>query len=93
MKKTLWLSMVYSGFGKALESWQPASKRWLQAHSQARFVILRVLIEAGDGLISVKEVTGKDGKPDLLLKVDYDKIDSVGRPAVAEFLRKLQVRS
>ncbi|CAG0914713.1 unnamed protein product [Notodromas monacha] len=91
MKRVSWLTMVYSGFAKALESYQPSTKAWLQAHSQARYVILRVLLEAGQDLITVEEVTGSDGKPDLRLQVDYSKIDSVGRPAVAAFLRKLQV--
>ena len=58
---------------------------------QARYVILRVLLEAGEGLVQLTSVTGSDGKPDVLIKLDRDKIDSVGRPAIGNFLRKLQV--
>ena len=58
---------------------------------QARYVILRVLLEAGEGLVQLTSVTGSDGKPDVLIKVDRDKIVSVGRPAIGNFLRKLQV--
>ena len=58
---------------------------------QARYVILRVLLEAGEGLVQLTSVTGSDGKPDVLIKLDRDKIVSVGRPAIGNFLRKLQV--
>ncbi len=37
-----WLSMVWTGTAKTLEMYQPATRTWLQAHSQARFVILQV---------------------------------------------------
>ena len=58
---------------------------------QARYVILRVLLEAGEGLVQLTSVTGSDSKPDVLIKLDRDKIVSVGRPAIGNFLRKLQV--
>lgn len=58
---------------------------------QARYVILRVLLEAGEGLVQLTSVTGSDGKPDVLIKLDRDKIESVGRSAIGNFLRKLQV--
>ena len=62
-----------------------------QAHMQARYVILRVLLEAGNGLVELTSFKGSDGKPDVLIKLNREKIESVGRPAVANFLRKLQV--
>ncbi len=77
---------------RCVEFWQPSTKKWLQAHAQDHYVTLRVLIEAGNGLITIEETTGSDGKPDLVFKLDYSKIDSVGRPALASFLQKLQVR-
>lgn len=57
----------------------------------ARFVILRVLLEAGEGLVSVEKVTGEDGKPDLKISLDRSKIIPVGKKAIGDFLRKLQV--
>jgi len=86
-----WLSMVFAGAAKALEMYQPKTEAWMQAHSQARFAILQVLLEAGEGLVTVEEIVGSDGKPDLLISLDASKIDTVGRKAIAEYLLRLQV--
>ena len=86
-----WLSMVWNGAAKALEMYQPQHKVWLQAHSQARFVILQVLIEAGDDFIKIVKLSDKDGRDDLLLTMDRSKIETVGKEAIGRFLRKLQV--
>ena len=48
-------------------------------------------MEAGQDFLTIKEVTGEDGKPDLLISMDRSKIMSVGQPAIAQFLLKLQV--
>ena len=58
---------------------------------QARYVILRVLLETAKGLVSVDRITGSDGKPDIVVKLDRTKIESLGRPAIGDFLKKLQV--
>ena len=58
---------------------------------QARFVILRVLLEAGEGLVTVTPTTGSDGRPDARVRLDRDKIRTVGKPALERFLRRLQV--
>ncbi|KAM9780860.1 dipeptidyl peptidase 3 [Syngnathus typhle] len=85
-----WLSMVRGGL-LGLEFYTPESKSWRQAHMQARFVILRVLLEAGNGLVGLKEVTGADGKPDARITLDRSKIRTVGKDAIHKFLCKLQV--
>lgn len=85
-----WLSMCHKGV-EGLQTYEPKPGVWLQAHSQARYVILRVLLEAGEGFVHVEKLTGADGQPDLLLTLDRQKILTVGKPAIAKFLQKLQV--
>uniref|UniRef100_A0A8C7KF37 Dipeptidyl peptidase 3 n=1 Tax=Oncorhynchus kisutch TaxID=8019 RepID=A0A8C7KF37_ONCKI len=85
-----WLNMVRAGL-LGLEFFTPESKSWRQAHMQARFVILRVLLEAGEGLVNLKESTGKDGRPDALITLDRSKVHTVGKAAIERFLCKLQV--
>nr|XP_058946241.1 dipeptidyl peptidase 3-like isoform X1 [Pocillopora verrucosa] len=85
-----WLNMVRAGL-LGLEFYTPENNKWRQAHMQARYVILQVLLEAGENLVQVTSITGSDGKPDVLVTLDRTKIESVGRPAIGNFLRKLQV--
>ena len=85
-----WLSMVLAAI-KGLEMFSPAAGEWKQAHSQARFVIMQVMLEAGQDFVTIKEVTGEDGKPDLLIVMDRSKIMTGGQPAISQFLLKLQV--
>ena len=59
---------------------------------QARYVILRLLLEAGDGkLLTLKEMVGDDGKPDVEVQLNRSLISTVGKEAVGNFLLKLQV--
>ncbi|XP_061172745.1 dipeptidyl peptidase 3-like [Saccostrea echinata] len=85
-----WLIMARSGL-LALEFYSPETRAWRQAHMQARFCILRVMLEAGQGLVTITKTTGDDGKEDILLKLDRSKIIGVGKPAIGKFLKKLQV--
>ena len=87
-----WLNMVRAGL-LALEFYSPETRAWRQAHMNARFVILRVLLEAGKDLVKIEKITGDDGKPDILLTMDRSKIIPVGKPAIGNFLKKLQVSS
>ena len=58
---------------------------------QARYVILQVLLEAGDGLVTIKETVDEDGRGNLMIELDKEKIQTVGKDAIGKFLRKLQV--
>jgi hypothetical protein len=44
---------------------------------QARYVILRVLLEAGRGLVELKQIEGEDGTPDLEVVLSRDLIPTV----------------
>uniref|UniRef100_A0A8C5CEF9 Dipeptidyl peptidase 3 n=1 Tax=Gadus morhua TaxID=8049 RepID=A0A8C5CEF9_GADMO len=85
-----WLYMVRAGL-LGLEFYTPESSSWRQAHMQASFVILRVLLEAGEGLVHLEEVAGADGRPDARIALDRTKIHTVGKSAIQRFLCKLQV--
>lgn len=81
-----WLLMVYAGAGRATEMWNPSTKQWGQAHSQARFAIMKVLLEAG--VFTIEET--EPGKM-LRIAMKREKIYCEGRVAIANFLKKLQV--
>ncbi|KAK6621537.1 hypothetical protein RUM44_001344 [Polyplax serrata] len=83
-----WLSMMWNVIANGPESYSYEKKCWLQAHARARYVLLRVLMEAGDGLLIVKETEPGNN---LLVSLDRSKISTVGMKAVKEFLLKLQV--
>jgi len=85
-----WLLMVQAGL-KGLEFWTPATRAWRQAHMNGRYVILRVLLEAGEGLVTLRKKTGADGKPDVECVLDRNLISTVGKKAMGNFLLKLQV--
>eukprot|EP00112_Aurelia_sp_Birch-Aquarium-sp1_P018005 Seg4231.1 transcript_id=Seg4231.1/GoldUCD/mRNA.D3Y31 product="Dipeptidyl peptidase 3" protein_id=Seg4231.1/GoldUCD/D3Y31 len=84
-----WLNMVRAGL-LGLEYYSPTTQTWKQAHMQARYVILQVLLAAGKGFVQIKKTIGGDGKPDLLITLDQSKIETVGKDAIGEFLKKLQ---
>jgi len=84
-----WLLMVRAGVC-ALEFYTPATSSFRQAHMWARYVILQVLLEAGDGLLTLHKAVGADGAPDFTLRLDREKIRTVGKPAIGRFLLALQ---
>ncbi|XP_063985420.1 dipeptidyl peptidase 3 isoform X2 [Diachasmimorpha longicaudata] len=83
-----WLALLWNGCAKALESYSPEKNKWLQAHSQARYVLLRVCLEAAQGFVKVEEI--EEGK-NLRFTMNREKINTVGKEAVGKFLQKLQI--
>lgn len=82
------LSLIWAGVGNALQTYNPTTKQWLQAHNQARYVLARVMIEAGQNFVCVHET---ENGSNLSLTVDRTKIRTVGRDAICNFLLKLHV--
>ncbi|KOS16634.1 putative dipeptidyl peptidase 3 [Escovopsis weberi] len=83
-----YLSMARSGLC-SLEMWDPKNAKWGQAHSQARFSILKCFLEAGDDFCKLDYKA--DDLSDLTIKLDRSKILTVGRKAVSDFLQKLHI--
>ncbi|TKX23832.1 dipeptidyl peptidase-like protein [Elsinoe australis] len=86
-----YLQMARAGIA-ALQFWDPAARKWGQAHMQARHAILKVFLSAGEEFCKLEHKDdGKGGITDLEIRLDKGKIKSHGRPAVEKFLQKLQV--
>ena len=83
-----YLSMARAGVA-ALEYWSPESRKWGQAHMQARFSILRAFMSAGPEFCRLYWTT--NDMSDLEILIDRSKILSHGRPAVEKYLQKLHV--
>ncbi|KAB2576075.1 Dipeptidyl peptidase 3 [Lasiodiplodia theobromae] len=83
-----YLSMARAGVA-ALEFWDPKSRKWGQAHMQARFSILRVFLNAGKEFCELEYT--KDDLSDLTIRLERSKILSLGRPAVEKYLQQLHI--
>jgi len=83
-----YLSMARAGVA-SLEMWDPKSRRWGQAHSQARFSILKCFLDAPDDFCKL-DYKNED-LSDLTIKLDRSKITTVGRKAVESYLQKLHI--
>jgi dipeptidyl-peptidase III len=84
---TSWMWMIKGGI-ESMVAFNVDKNNWSQAHCQARYVIYKVLTEAGNDFVKV-ELT--ENGTNFLVKVDKDKIESVGLPALKNFLMKLNV--
>lgn len=74
----------------ALEFWDPNTTKWGQAHMQARFSILKTFLDAGEDFVKF-EYTDKENFTDLKIILDASKIETVGQPAVGEYLKRLHI--
>lgn len=85
---TAYLQMARAGIA-ALEFWDPKSRKWGQAHMQARFSILRTFLNAGVEFCQLEYE--KDDLSDLTIRLERDRILDLGRPAVDDYLQKLHI--
>ncbi|KAF7560720.1 hypothetical protein G7046_g3427 [Stylonectria norvegica] len=83
-----YLGMARAGLA-SLEMWDPKSQKWGQAHSQARFSILKCFLEAEDDFCKLDYK--KSDLSDLTIHLDRSKILTAGRAAVAKYLQKLHI--
>ena len=84
-----YLQMARAGL-MALEYYDPRSRKWGQAHAQARFSILKCFLEDGEGFVRLEGVDG-DRVGDLVIRLDRHGILGKGRSAVEGYLRKLHI--
>ena len=84
-----YLSMARAGV-VALEFWDRQSRKWGQAHMQARFSILRTFLDASGDFCKL-DYSDSETLSDLKIKLDRNKILSHGRPAVEAYLQKVHV--
>jgi dipeptidyl-peptidase-3 len=86
-----WLLMVRAGL-TGLEFFTTSTKQWRQAHMNARYVILRLLMQTGEDFLKLEQITNpEDGKPDVQISLNRYLIPTVGKKVVGDFLLKLQV--
>ncbi|KAH6678333.1 putative dipeptidyl peptidase 3 [Halenospora varia] len=83
-----YLSMARAGIA-SLELWDPKSRKWGQAHSQARFSILKCFLESPEEFCKLDYKN--DDLSDLTIKLDRSKITTAGRKAVESYLQKLHI--
>ena len=83
-----YLQMARAGIA-ALEFWDPKSRKWGQAHMQARFSILRTFLNAGVEFCQLEYE--KDDLSDLTIRLERSRILDLGRPAVEAYLQKLHI--
>jgi len=97
-----WLLMARAGL-MGLEFYTPQTGEWRQAHMQARYVILQLLLETATKstdddknsttpLLSLHQfIDPEDGKPNVEVLLNRDLISSIGKKVVGDFLLKLHV--
>jgi dipeptidyl-peptidase III len=73
----------------SLEFWDPKTKKWGQAHMQARYSILKVLLSTSPPVVTF--TSSKDDHTDLQINLDRSLINSHGKKAIGEYLRNLHV--
>jgi dipeptidyl-peptidase-3 len=82
-----WLRMIRAGLVSLEKGYDTDSKKWVQAHSQARYVIYRIMLEVKDFVT----VTLNKDKNDFVISINRDTIMTQGMARLTTFMQKLQV--
>eukprot|EP00830_Metopus_es_P016334 TRINITY_DN501_c0_g1_i1.p1 TRINITY_DN501_c0_g1~~TRINITY_DN501_c0_g1_i1.p1 ORF type:complete len:713 (+),score=157.24 TRINITY_DN501_c0_g1_i1:43-2181(+) len=85
-----WHGMIVSGI-KGLEHYNVEEKKWMQAHVNAAYVIMKVLLEAGNDLVTFAFSKNAAGEDYVVGKLDKTKLKTVGKKAITDFLHKLHI--
>lgn len=77
----------------ALEYYNLQTKSFTQAHMNGRFVILQVLLEAGNGFVKIEKCQNAEegGKDWISASLDAEQILTTGKTAMSNFLLKMNV--
>jgi dipeptidyl-peptidase-3 len=84
-----WFDILVAGL-KGLQHFNVEQRKWTQAHVQAAYVIMQVLIEGGKDLVKFESCT-KDDKPYIVVHLDRSQIATTGKAALTAFLHKLHI--
>ncbi|KAL3434216.1 peptidase family M49-domain-containing protein [Aspergillus tetrazonus] len=83
----LYLQLATDGL-RGLENYDPVTKKWSQAHSQAHYAIFRHLLRDSPNLYMVVSDTGAST---LTVKLDRSRIVHEGRPSLGRMLLRLHI--
>eukprot|EP00002_Diphylleia_rotans_P008898 TRINITY_DN1888_c0_g1_i1.p1 TRINITY_DN1888_c0_g1~~TRINITY_DN1888_c0_g1_i1.p1 ORF type:complete len:683 (+),score=161.34 TRINITY_DN1888_c0_g1_i1:1234-3282(+) len=82
---TNWMIMARAGV-IGLEFFTPSTKKWRQAHMQARFAILQTMLRAGEDLVKITESDG-----DMVVTLNRAKILTVGVKAISDLVTRINI--
>jgi len=75
----------------ALEYYNIETKKFTQAHMNGRYVILQVLLEAGNDFIKIEKCKNEEEKDWIYASIDSEQILTTGKDAMSNFLLKMNV--
>jgi dipeptidyl-peptidase III len=84
---TNWINMIMSAI-RGLHTYIQDSKLWKQAHSQARFVIMRVLMDKNENLFTIKIDEENDN---FIIGFNKQLLLTEGINIIKEFVKQLQI--
>ncbi|GMR32889.1 hypothetical protein PMAYCL1PPCAC_03084, partial [Pristionchus mayeri] len=89
LKYAIWLKKMQDGFA-SISNYDFGSEQWDKAENRAEYMMLAVMLEAGQGCLSIEKCVDANGEENLCLRLDREKIDTVGLRAISSFLKMIQ---